>query len=144
MTIFHKLTYRHNEMPVSCPQDFGGNFQADSTMCMEKQVKAVKVKVAQSCPAHCDPMDYTVHGILQVRVQEWVAFPFSRGSPQPRDQSQFSRTVGRFSTIWATGRHEKQRDKKLLKSLVELVTLLDKPGTFTKLNMTQLQKPKEK
>ena len=46
MTIFHKLTYRDNEMPVSCPQDFGGNFQADSTMCMEKHVKGVKVKVA--------------------------------------------------------------------------------------------------
>ena len=34
----------------------------------------VKVKVAQSCPTLCDPMDYTVHGILQARVLEWVAF----------------------------------------------------------------------
>ena len=32
----------------------------------------------------CDPMDYTVHGILQARMLEWVAFPFSRGSSQPR------------------------------------------------------------
>ena len=40
----------------------------------------VKVKVTQSC----DPMDYTVHGILQARILEWVAFPFSRGSSQPR------------------------------------------------------------
>ena len=32
----------------------------------------------------CDPMDYTVHGILQARILEWVAFPFSRGSSQPR------------------------------------------------------------
>ena len=39
----------------------------------------VKVKVAQSCPTLCDPMDYTVHGILQARILEWVAFPFSRG-----------------------------------------------------------------
>ena len=37
------------------------------------------VKVAQSCPTLCDPMDCTVHGILQVRILEWVAFPFSRG-----------------------------------------------------------------
>ena len=44
-----------------------------------------RVKVAQSCPTFCDPMDYTVHGILQARILEWVAFPFSRGSPQPRD-----------------------------------------------------------
>ena len=40
----------------------------------------VKVKVAQSCLTLCDPMDYTVHGILQARILEWVAFPFSRGS----------------------------------------------------------------
>ena len=39
------------------------------------------VKVAQSCPTLCDPMDYTVHGILQARTLEWVAFPFSRGLP---------------------------------------------------------------
>ena len=41
----------------------------------------VKVKVAQSCPTLCDPMDYIVHGILQARILEWVAFPFSRGFP---------------------------------------------------------------
>ena len=40
----------------------------------------VKVKVAQSCPTLCDPMDYTVHVILEVRILEWIAFPFSRGS----------------------------------------------------------------
>ena len=39
-----------------------------------------KVKVVQLCPTLCDPMDYTVHGILQAKVLEWVAFPFSRGS----------------------------------------------------------------
>ena len=46
--------------------------------------KPVKVKVAQSCPTLCDPMDYRVHRILQARILEWVAFPFSRGSSQPR------------------------------------------------------------
>ena len=44
---------------------------------------AVKVKVAQSCPTLCNPMDCTVHGILQARIPEWVAFPFSRGSSNP-------------------------------------------------------------
>ena len=39
----------------------------------------VKVKVAQSCPTLCHPMGYTVHGILQARILEWEAFPFSRG-----------------------------------------------------------------
>ena len=36
------------------------------------------------------PMDYTVHGILHVRILEWVAYLFSRGSPQARDQTQVS------------------------------------------------------
>ena len=39
-----------------------------------------KVKVAQSCPTLCDPITYAVHGILQARILDWVAFPFSRGS----------------------------------------------------------------
>ena len=48
------------------------------------------VKVAQSCPTLCDPMDYVVHGILQARILEWVAFPFSNISSQPRDRTQVS------------------------------------------------------
>ena len=39
-----------------------------------------EVKVTQSCLILCDPMDYTVHGILQARILKWVAYPFSRGS----------------------------------------------------------------
>ena len=50
----------------------------------------MKVKVAHSCPTLCDSMDYTVHGILQARILEWVAFPFSRRSSQSRDQTQVS------------------------------------------------------
>ena len=42
-------------------------------------------KVAQLCPTLCDSMDYAVHGILQARILEWVAVPFSRGSSKPRD-----------------------------------------------------------
>ena len=57
-----------------------------------------KVKVAQSCLTLCDPVDYTVHGILQARMLEWVAVPFSRGSSQPRDQTQVSRIAGGFFT----------------------------------------------
>ena len=58
----------------------------------------VKVKVAQPYPTLCNPMDYTVHGILQARILEWVAIPFSRGSSQPRNQTQVSRIAGRFFT----------------------------------------------
>ena len=39
----------------------------------------MKVKVAQSCPTHCEPTDHKVRGILQARILEWVASPFSRG-----------------------------------------------------------------
>ena len=64
-------------------------------------------KVAQSCTNLCDTMHHSlpgssVHRILQARTLEWVAFPFSRGSSQPRDQTQVSCIVGRFFTIWAT------------------------------------------
>ena len=61
----------------------------------------VKVKVAQSCLTHCDPMDYTVHGILQAKILEWVAYPFSSGSSQPRNWTRASCTAGRFFTNWA-------------------------------------------
>ena len=48
-----------------------------------------------------DPMDYTVHEILQARIPERVAFPFFRGSSQPRDRAQVSHTAGGFFTSWA-------------------------------------------
>ena len=44
----------------------------------------------------------TVHGILQARILEWAAVPFSRGSSQPRDGTQVSSIVGRFFTSWVT------------------------------------------
>ena len=64
--------------------------------------KKVKMTVAQSCPTLCNTMDYTVHGILQARILEWVAVPFSRGSSQPRDWTQVSHIAGEFLTSWAT------------------------------------------
>ena len=67
----------------------------------------VKVLVAQSCPNLCDPIDYSspgssVHGILQTRILEWVAIPFSRGYSQPRDWTRVSCIAGRLFTLWAT------------------------------------------
>ena len=58
----------------------------------------LEVKVAQSCLTLCHPLDETVHGILQARILEWVAFPFSGGSSQPRDRTQVTLTAGRFLT----------------------------------------------
>ena len=67
-------------------------------------MKWSEVKVAQLCPTLCNPMDYTVHGTLQARILEWVAFPFSRESSQPRDQTQVSSIVGGFFTSWTQGK----------------------------------------
>ena len=57
-------------------------YSRDSTTTFHNYTK-VKVKVAQLGPTACDPMDYTVHGILQARVLEWVAIPFSSDLPNP-------------------------------------------------------------
>ena len=47
-------------------------------------------------------MGFTDHGILQARILEWVAFPFSRGSSQPREQTQVSCIIGESFTCWVT------------------------------------------
>ena len=52
-------------------------------------------------PHSRDPIDCTVHGILQARILEWVAFPFFRGSSQPRNQTGVSCIAGGFFTNWA-------------------------------------------
>ena len=66
----------------------------------------VCARVSQSCPTLCDPMDCSpphssIQGILQARILEWVAIPFSKGSSQPRDRTWVSCIAGRFFTVWA-------------------------------------------
>ena len=61
----------------------------------------MRAKLLQLCPTFCDLMDcsppsFSVHGILQARILEWVVMPFSRGSSQPRDQT----CVFHVSGIW--------------------------------------------
>ena len=66
-----------------------------------------KVKVTQSCWTLCDPLDYTVHGILlQPRMLEWIAILFSKGSSQPRDQTQAFSIAGEFFTSSPPGKPE--------------------------------------
>ena len=65
---------------------------------LEKGKAAAAAKSFQSCPTLCDPMDYTVPGILQARILQWVAFPFSRGSSQSRDPTEVSFIAGGFFT----------------------------------------------
>ena len=69
--------------------------------------KKMKVKAAQSCLTLCNPMDCSppgssVHGIVQVRILEWVTILFSWGSSQPRDQTWVFCIAGRFFTVQAT------------------------------------------
>ena len=67
------------------------------------------VLAAQSCltlcnPTDCSPPGSSVRGILQARILQWVAIPFSGGSSWHRDGTWVSCTAGRFFTIWATGK----------------------------------------
>ena len=73
-----------------------------TVVCIFMKVE-VKVLVAQLCLTLCDPMDCSppgssVHGILQARMLEWVAIPFSKGSSQPRERTQVSHIAGGFLT----------------------------------------------
>ena len=66
-------------------------------LCLELHLSQVKWSGAQVAQSHrilCDPMDYTVHEILQARILEWASFPFSRGSSQPRNRTQVSCIAG--------------------------------------------------
>ena len=87
-----------------------------------KKVGKVKVKVTQSCLTLYNPVNYTVHGILQASILEWVAFPFSRGSSQPRDWTQVSCIAGGFFTSWAT--------RAISQQFLTLILLLSLSSTF--------------
>ena len=64
------------------PPDLGLILALEPCLSLLDTSLKVKVKGTQSCLTLCDPMDYTVHGILQARILEWVAIPFSKGSSQ--------------------------------------------------------------
>ena len=72
---------------------------------------------------------WTVHGICQPRILEWVAFPFSRGSSQSRDQTQVSHIAGRFFTSWATRKAQEYWSGKPIPSSVDLPDPGIEPGS---------------
>ena len=89
--------------------------QTDRYLSPNSQCERQKVEVAQLCLTLWDPMDYSlpassVHGILQARILEWVATPYSRGSSWPRDWTWVSSIAGRFFTMWATREHMAQQE----------------------------------
>ena len=83
----------------------------------------VKVLVAKPFPLFCEPMDSSPPGssvleILQGRILEWIAIPFSRGSSWPWDQTQVSHIADRVFTIWATEKYI--LEKKILENFQNL------------------------
>ena len=92
-----------SSMPEELRMEVCNNLQKTANKTILKKNKrrqsgSLKGKVAQSSPTLCNPMDYTVHGILQATILEWVAFPFSSGSSQHRNQTRVSCITGRFFT----------------------------------------------
>ena len=88
------------------PKHEGSN-AGNSVILLLCLIVVVVVLVAQSCPTLCDPTDSnppgsSVHGILQARILEWIAIPFSRGSSQLRDWTWVSCIAGGFFTVWVT------------------------------------------
>ena len=86
--------------PVSLPVS---PTEHQMNMCCMK----VKVLIAQTCPTLCNPVDcrppgFSVYGISQARILEWVSISFSRGSSRPRDRTWVSRIAGRRFNFWAT------------------------------------------
>ena len=81
-----------------------GSFQMTGARGL-KRLEGVSRSVVTLCdPMDCRPPGSSVHGILQARILERVAIPFSRGSSQPRDWTRVSCIAGRFFTIWITGK----------------------------------------
>ena len=71
---------------------------------------------------------YTLHGILQARILEWVTIPSSRGSSQPRDQTQVSHIICGFFTSWATREAQEYWSGQSILSPVDLPDPGIKPG----------------
>ena len=100
ITLNHGTTWRlvpWELMPINC-------LPLTDALCV---CVCVCVLVTQLCPTLIDPMDHrppgsSVHGILQARIQEWVAIPFCRGSSPSRDRTWIVSIAGRFFTNWAT------------------------------------------
>ena len=72
-------------------------FFISNSKCSLLEYRKWKWEATQSCPTLCGHM-----GCIQARMWDWVAFPLSRGSSQPRDWTQVSCIAGRFFTSWAT------------------------------------------
>ena len=114
---FSQLGSSNKNMSVQCPSPkrrfWGAAAAVGNSLVIPQKVKyritwwpgnstPSEVKVTQLCLTVCDLMDYRIHVILQARILEWVAFPFSSGASQPRNWTEVSSIAGGFFTSWAT------------------------------------------
>ena len=102
---FQQLTYKGARIRLShdfstetlqARREWHNIFKMMKRTNLQPRMKWSEVKVAESCLTLCDPMEFP-----RPRILEWVAISFSRGSSQPRDQTQVSRIAGRSLTNWA-------------------------------------------
>ena len=98
--LMHKMTQRKELKLVQNFEYFIWRHRLEKSL----NIKKVKVLVAQLCPPLCDPMDCglpdsSVHVILQARILDWVAMPFSKRYSKPRDQTHVSCIAGIFFTV---------------------------------------------
>ena len=104
----HVTDFRGSYLPhvefleAGCEFSTPGLMEDPTSTEKTQSILKMKVKVIQLRPTLCDPMDYTVHGILQARILEWVAVPFSRGSSRPRNQTGVSCITGEFFMVWSS------------------------------------------
>ena len=118
-------------LPLSSPPETMSMLLFGIGFCRYNQAKmrSYWVRVCESDSVvsdFFDPIDYTVHGLLQARMLEWIALLSSRGSSQLRDRTQISHIAGGFFTSWATKeallnamtRVYKKREFFLLKILI--------------------------
>ena len=109
----------------------------------------VCVLVTQLCPTICHPMDYSlpgfsVHGILQARILEWIAMPFSRGTSHFRDWTLVSCITSRFFTIWATGKSYCMVGIEQLKDFCDLVVSIFQSSHIPKAHWLSLTNATER
>ena len=112
----------HKDINLYCSSKIVAGLLNDSMIFFKRKFRSLcKVNrkfVAQSCLILCKSMDCSLpvstgHGIPQARIMERVTIPFSRGSTQPRDQTQGLLIAGRFFTIWAIREAPKSTDSNV-------------------------------
>ena len=101
------ITYLEMYKAGRKPSSFTSSAFCPKSQKLDSFVIYSSLKVAQSCPTLCNPVDCSppgssVHGVLQARILEWVAISFSRGSSRPRDRTQVSHIAGRRFNLWAS------------------------------------------